>query len=193
MMEEDSIYFKTPQELAAMYADDAKDSLCIVGSILEEIMLRQKEDAIQKYVKLHGKPFVAKAAIQSALNAMRTTKDFGDMHPEKTWYDYDEEVMEPVAPTDSMVRIKIQKRTGKYASIDMEIIDNEIDRLSLHSLRKKPRRKGPSSRNSSHKGNDNASGASKLSIQNTSMVMFDIEKEPINKKYTIKQVRNNKH
>ena len=75
----------------------------IVGYIIEKLLSAQEEDRVQKYVKKHGKPYVAKYAIQSSVQTMFSKWDYGDHHIEKDWYDYEDESMEPKPPKECML------------------------------------------------------------------------------------------
>ena len=57
--------------------------------------------------------------------AMRLNDDFGDHHPERNWYDYDEEVTEPKPPVEHNVGLKVTKRINH--AIDLSFLDADID------------------------------------------------------------------
>ena len=92
----ESVEAKSPRQQTQDYMDQCVHTMHVVGSILGEILAGQEEDRVVKWVKIVGKPFVAKSAIQNALITMRTSAFvYGDHHPEVDWYDYDEEIAEP--------------------------------------------------------------------------------------------------
>ena len=99
-----SVIPASPEELTQQYVDDCRDTIHIVGSIINEVMARQEEDRIVKWVKKVGKQFVTKSAIEQSLVSMRTTAFvFGDNHPETEWYDYEEEMAEPQQPYERYI------------------------------------------------------------------------------------------
>ena len=91
------------------YINGCKNSMVIVGKILEEIIEAQNENAIQKFVKRVGKQYVAKEVLALAATTYRITTDYGDRHQEKNLYNYEEEVVEP-KPVPESINIKIIPR-----------------------------------------------------------------------------------
>ena len=85
----------------------------IVGSIISEVLKRQEEDAFSKYYAKVGTKYIAKHTCELALTSMRITGTgggYGDHHQEADWYNYDDEVIEPVPPLERNVGLKVKKR-----------------------------------------------------------------------------------
>ena len=131
---DDTIYsenYLMKQAITQEYIDHCMEAMQCAGSILEEILDAQEEDRVLKWVKQVGKPFVAKSAISSALKAMQNTAfAFGDHHPEATWYDYDEEIVEPQRPFERYLGIKVHQRH----TIDLSMLDTEFEPESSAKL-----------------------------------------------------------
>ena len=57
------IEFKSPAELTLEYVNDSKQTSTIVCKIIQDLLDRQHEDSVVKYVKKVGKKYCAKSAI----------------------------------------------------------------------------------------------------------------------------------
>ena len=89
---------------------------------------------------------------------------YGDQHAETDWYDYEEEVVEPVPPLERNVGLKVVKRN--MDNFDIEMLDTEL--LDLPKSPLKRRKKSRKSTDSKVSGRD-----SRTSFRARTMVIFD--------------------
>mmetsp|Transcript_5071 Transcript_5071/g.6212 ORF Transcript_5071/g.6212 Transcript_5071/m.6212 type:complete len:84 (+) Transcript_5071:57-308(+) len=81
----------------------------VVGSIIELCLQKQEDYRVAKLFKKVGKPYTARAAIESCVVATQTVgKTYYDHHKEANWYDYEEESVEPKPISERMIGLKIK-------------------------------------------------------------------------------------
>lgn len=104
--------------------------------------------------------------LQFALLGMRLGIEMKDNHEERTWYDYDAEVVEPVAPVEASIGLKVKQR---FVKLDASFFDVSFDENREGSPRQKVRRQATSklSRSSRSRNSTRKKSAKQVLLQNT--------------------------